>query len=451
MKRKAEKILLRFLLAAVVLCAFPSLARANFHGRTIQEGIYANGISLGGMTSIEAIETLDAYFQSVADSEFTITCMDGQTETARVGDWGLSWDSASAVRQALVLGRSGGIIDLYKERTDLKKGNIYLDVPYSFNTTKIRESLSRKVASHDNPAKNATIQMQENGTFAVTGEGSNGVVTDLDVTMPLIIEQLTDHFGDGMAATVITRTDTPSVTSKDLMVIKDKLGSFTTEYGNSSDGRKTNIGIATGFLNGRVLLPGESLSVSRAIRSRTEENGYKLAAQYSNGESEQALGGGVCQVSTTLYNALIRAELEINERHNHSMVVSYVDRGTDAAIADDTKDLVFTNNLENPIYIYGSADGDYLTFAIYGVEYRPANRTIEFVAKTESEEYIKEKKVKYSDEYKKGTSQVTGTQRPAVTATLTKIVYIDGQVSERILLHTDYYMGSALTITYGTG
>ena len=451
MKKNLQCILAGIFLAAVSLGFCPASARAAFYGRTIQEGVYAMGIDLSGMTSVEAIETLDDYFQEIADSSFTITCMDGQTETVRVGDWGLSWNASSTVKQALRLGRSGGMIDLYKERTDLKKGNIYLDVPYSFNTDKIRDSLSRRVASHDNPAQNATIHMQSDGTFQVTGEGSNGEVTDLDVTLPLIMDQLTDHISEEMGVTVVTRVDTPKITSSDLLVIKDKLGAFTTDYGSSREGRKTNIRIATEFLNGKVLLPGESLSVSEAIHPRTEENGYTLAAQYSNGDSEQALGGGICQVSTTLYNALLRAEIKINERHNHSMVVSYVDWGTDAAIADNSKDLVFTNNLENPIYIYGDADGEYLTFRIYGVEYRPENRTVKFVANTESEEYITERKIKYSDEYKKGTSQVTGTQRPAVVATLTKVVYIDGEVTESILLHTDYYMGSGLTITYGTG
>ena len=450
MSRKTISYFLRLLFLLSVLLV-PVTGQADFHGRTILDGVYVNGISLGGMTSVEAVEALDEHFQAIADSEFTITCMDGQEEHVRVGDWGMTWDSLAAVRQALEAGKSGGLLQLYKDQTDLKKGMLYLEVPYSFNMEKVRDSLARRVSSHDNPAQNATIALQSDGSFAVTGEGSNGVVTDEDQTMELIIDQLSDHLGQEMGVTVITRTDTPKVTSGDLMVIKDKLGSFTTDYSSSKPGRKENIRVATEFLNGRVLLPGESLSVSTAIHPRTEENGYQMAAQYSSGESEQALGGGICQVSTTLYNALIRAELEINERHNHSMVVSYVDWGTDAAIADNSKDLIFTNNLNDPIYIYGRADGDYLTYAIYGVETRPENRKIEFVAKTVSEEYVKEKKVKYSDDLKKGTSQTTGTQRPAVTATLTKVVYVDGVETERILLHTDYYMASTLTITYGTG
>ena len=436
----------------LLLClfCFPANAFAAFHGQTIPQGVYAEGISLAGMTSVEAIETLDAYFGHISESPMTVTCMDGADEELTIGGFGFSWNSEETVRQAMSLGVSGNIIHRFKDRTDLADGSIYLNVPRQFEPEIIKDKLRSAVASHDNPAKNASIELQEDGTFKISEQGSDGVVTNLDETVKLITEQLADNLSDSMHVEVLTQEDKPKVTEDVLLSIKDELGSFTTDYSSSKDGRKTNISVAVGYLNGTVVLPGETLSVSETIRPRTEENGYELAAQYSSGESEQALGGGICQVSTTLYNALIRAELEIVERHPHSMVVTYVDWGTDAAIADNSKDLVFKNNLDYPVYIYGSADGDYLTFKIYGVEYRPANRTIEFEAKTLSEKWPKEKKVKYSDELKKGKTDVSGTRRPEVTATLTKVVYTDGQESDRILMHTDYYMASAVTITYGT-
>ncbi|MBO6164065.1 MAG: VanW family protein [Lachnospiraceae bacterium] len=446
----------RFYISRLVLCLF--LALFLFPGKIlaadetrIPDGIYAQGISLGGMTRSEATQALDEYFQAIAASSFRLTCMDGQTVEIPISEWGLTWDSNGTVRQALRMASSGRLIHRYKDLMNLKHGNLYLETHYDVDYDMLRYSLAEAVAEHDNPAVNATIALQSDGSFAITQEGTNGVVTDEDATIALINEQLNDNFGQQMSATAITRTDTPSITRDELLMIKDQLGTFTTNYSESSKNRKTNIEIATSYLNGLVVLPGETISISETIKPRTEENGYALAAQYSSGESEQALGGGICQVSTTIYNALIRAELQIDERHNHSMVVSYVDWGTDAAIADTAKDLIFTNNLQNPIYIYGKADGDYLTFSIYGVEYRPANRTIEFVAKTTHEEWPKEKKVKYSDEYKKGTSHTSGTKRPEVTATLTKVVYVDGVETERELMHTDYYMASPIIITMGTG
>ena len=96
----------------------------------------------------------------------------------------------------------------------------------------------------------------------------------------------------------------------------------------------------------------------------------------------QTYGGGICQVSTTLYNAVLRAELNVTERSNHSMTVHYVPLSADAAISGTDKDLKFTNNLDHPVYIQGVAGGSSITFTIYGKEYRASNRKVEYVSET---------------------------------------------------------------------
>lgn len=419
-------------------------------GTTIREGVYAQGISLGGMTRAEATEVIDAWFQEIAGASFTLICLDGVSETVAVSDWDFTWDTESVVDEALSLGNEGSLIQRYKSQMDLKYGNIYLDVSYQISSEAVTETLETLGETHDFPAVDAAMT-RESGSFIITTTESNGIVTNTTATLSAILEEFADNLGQNMSVEVVSQEDTPSVTTADLEQIEDRLGTFSTTYSDSTSGRKTNIRVATEYLNGTVVMPGESLSISEAIKSRTEENVYEMASQYSNGESEQAIGGGVCQVSTTLYNALLRAELQIDERHSHSMVVSYVDYGDDAAIAEGVKDLVFTNNLDDPIYIYGVADGSTLSFSIYGVETRAENRTVEFEAETIYLEWPTEKIEAYSSELATGTSVISGTLRPAVTATLTKVVYIDGVETERTLLHTDYYSASQQTITYGTG
>ena len=106
-----------------------------------------------------------------------------------------------------------------------------------------------------------------------------------------------------------------------------------------------------------------------------------MAGSYLNGQVVDSLGGGICQVSTTLYNAVLLAELEVTERHNHSMIVSYVDPSADAAIAESAgKDFKFVNNTGHPVYIYGYVQGKDITFTIYGVETRPESREVEYVS-----------------------------------------------------------------------
>ena len=110
--------------------------------------------------------------------------------------------------------------------------------------------------------------------------------------------------------------------------------------------------------------------------------GLQKRALMRSGKVVQSSGGGICQVSTTLYNAVILAELEVTQRQPHSMLVDYVKPSMDAAIAGDYKDLKFKNNTETPIYIEGYISGGNLTFTIYGKETRNANRSIEFVSET---------------------------------------------------------------------
>ncbi|MDD6212125.1 MAG: VanW family protein [Clostridiales bacterium] len=416
----------------------------------IHQGVYAQDISLGGMTEEEAIQAINSYFQPIADSYLTLTCSDQQKEKILVSSLDFQWDAKQTAEDALLLGNEGSLIKRYKSQMNLKYGNIYLETSYHISPDAVKTTLEELSELHDNPAENAVLS-REHGEFTVVSQESEGIVTEMDATLQQISDLFANHLGTTMELEAVTRQDFPTVTTEALSDIQDSLGTFTTFYENSTSNRKTNIRVATNFLNGTVLMPGESLSTSDAIRPREEENGYKMASQYSNGESEQDIGGGVCQVSTTLYNALLRAELQIDERYPHSMVVTYVDYGDDAAIAADTKDLVFTNNLDYPIYIEGLANGESLTFTIYGKETRPSNRQVKYIAETTFLEWPQDRNIQYTSQLASGEKEVVGTLRPEVTATLTKVIYIDGVETERILLHTDYYAASKETLLYGTG
>ena len=138
------------------------------------------------------------------------------------------------------------------------------------------------------------------------------------------------------------------------------------------------------MISGSLIFPGESFSVTAAVAPFTAENGYEPAPSYEENRVVDSYGGGICQVSTTLYNAVLKAELEVTARSNHTMVVNYVDLSKDAAIAEGVMDLAFVNTTDAPIYIVGYAYGGTLSFTIYGHETRPANRSIEFVSETTS-------------------------------------------------------------------
>ena len=140
-------------------------------------------------------------------------------------------------------------------------------------------------------------------------------------------------------------------------------------------------------------MPGQELSAGNTMRPFTEEEGYVEAGAYENGEVVKDIAGGICQVSSTLYNAVINAELEVTSRQPHSMIVNYVKPSKDAAIAGDYKDLKFKNNTKYPIYIEGYVAGEEVHFNIYGKDTRAEGRKVEYISETLSTEEIQKKYV----------------------------------------------------------
>ena len=136
------------------------------------------------------------------------------------------------------------------------------------------------------------------------------------------------------------------------------------------------------LINGSLVYPGEEFSMHDKVVPFTSANGYYPAGSYVNGRVVDSLGGGICQVSTTLYDAVLLAELDVTERYNHSMVVTYVEPAMDAAISESAKkDFKFVNNLDYPIYVEGIIENEEITFNIYGKETRNPNREVRYESK----------------------------------------------------------------------
>ena len=165
----------------------------------------------------------------------------------------------------------------------------------------------------------------------------------------------------------------------------------------------------------------------------------------------ESFGGGICQVSTTLYNAVIRAELEIKERSNHSLIVTYVEPSMDAAIAEDADmDMKFVNNTEYPVYIWGTAGDGEITFEVYGCETRDPDRSVAFISETLSVTDCS-KKFSADPSASLGTMTVTEAGHQGRSARLIKVVYMgDEEVSSEIFNKSRYSMTPDL-ISVGTG
>lgn len=346
---------------------------------TIYSGVYLDDVYVGGLTKSEAIDEYSSYIRGIDRLKLTFTTSNGSFSTT-LKDIDLDVSPEDAVDVALGYGRRGNILCRYKEIKGLENDNAILVPEKTYSESKLKEIIETESADIVTEPKNASITRQD-GEFVVS-DGVKGTVVKVDDT----IEAFNDFLGDVWnqkdirIAAVVEEKD-PQYTKEDFEKIDSVLGQKQTQYSGTAS-RAQNLATGTSKISGTVLMPGEQFSVYNTVSPFTEENGYANAGQYVNDELVDGLGGGICQVSTTLYNAVLQAELQVDERYPHSLTVSYVPLGMDAAIAGDYMDFKFTNNTEYPIYIDGYAGGGSISFAIYGHETRPSNRTIYFESKT---------------------------------------------------------------------
>ena len=162
---------------------------------------------------------------------------------------------------------------------------------------------------------------------------------------------------------------TPNVTTNmiGMEAFPDYISTFSTRYNISDRDRTTNLRLAANKINGTVLMPGETFSYNKVVGRRTIAAGYKEAKIYQDGQVIDGLGGGICQISTTLFNAVLYANLEIIEKRNHQFVPSYVSAGRDATVVYGSQDFKFKNTRNYPIKITCSVDRGNAKFDIYGL------------------------------------------------------------------------------------
>lgn len=406
----------------------------------ISDGVYIGDQDVGGMTVKEAEAYVRSEVEKLGDSVITIQMGDG-TVSRTWNDLGLKWKNTDMVNEIGQMGTTGNIVRRYKEQKDLQNQNSHFEIEYELDKNAERSFVESCAEFNSEPVE-GSVYLGDNGLPAVSG-GTDGLTLDVEATLEDLQGYLDDwESGDVTLEAVYDRTS-PYLTAEMLSKMSDVLGSATTDYSASSAARAQNVENGTAKISGTLLMPGEGFSVTAAVAPFTAENGYGLAPSYEAGQVVDSYGGGICQVSTTLYNAVLKSELEIDQRSNHTMLVTYVDPSKDAAIAEGIMDFVFTNDKDYPIYIVGSAYYGTLNFTIFGVETRPANRSLEFVSKTisQTDPSTNIKLVAKTDQPVGYLSQ-TSSPHQGLTAELWKNIYEDGVLVDSIQVNSSYYQAS---------
>lgn len=434
--------------ALAVLCIGALSQTVSAYAVTLPEGIFVGEMDLKGLSAEEAQNKLDEYINAVSETPIVVE-VDGEKASTSAKELGFVWDEESLAKQAIEEYSSGNIVERYVKKTDLEKNPVHIGMDIATDREKFDDFMDENFQTDNTATVDATI-VREDGAFKITDE-VDSISIDKDKTKEMIDAAIKDaperEQIDIVADTQIQRA---RIRREDLEGIKDVLGTYTTDFSSSSGARATNIKVGSSKLNGKLLMPGETLSGYENMHPFTEANGYKIAHAYENGQVVDSVGGGACQIATTLYNASLRAEVGITERKNHSMTVSYCPASSDAAIAGTYKDIKITNNYETPIYVESYTSGGKLTFTIWGKENRDSNRTVEYVSEILSSTPAG---ITYRDDpsLPAGTEVKESSGHGGRRSRLWKVVKVGGVEVEKTLVSTDTYITSNAIYRRGTG
>ena len=416
------------LLLVTIYCTFSLI---NVKSSTIVKGVYIKNIDVSGLTKEEAKKKITNYISSVIPEEIKLTHNDFETSLSS-SQLSINFNTDEAVDMAYNVGKTGNIfqrnltilkslftktnidpgfsIDMDQLKKDLEdistklpdkviESGCYIDG----NKLVITKGKTGKVIKVDESAKyikQAINNLQlENNSLELITEDSTPNEIDLDAVYNEIHKEPVNAYysqnpyvvhpsENGMDFSITLdeaknmlkeekdeyvvplKVLYPSVTTNMIgtEAFPDLLSEFSTKYAASNKNRTTNLILASNKINGTVLMPGETFSYNKVVGARTIQAGYKEAPIYVSGKVEDGIGGGICQITTTLYNAVVYANLDIVERSNHQFVPSYAGPSRDATVVYGAIDFKFKNNRDYPIKITCSVSGGIANFKIWGLK-----------------------------------------------------------------------------------
>lgn len=421
----------------------------------------------------------------------------------------INYDVASAVNEAYAIGRSGNIFQNNFEILMLLFNKKNINIPINIDDDKVNELIYNISGNLPNKVVQSSYYIDDSNLIITSGTRGNAVdenafknnlnsllyniaVTDNYLIIPIKstepnkidIDNIYNEvfkeaknayyeenpfkvyaevkgvsFDKEAAKNVISTPQSeytipliftnPEISLKDLNVnvFPDLLGAFTTKYDVTNVDRSTNLKLAAQKISGKILSPGEEFSYNTTVGERSISAGYKEAKIYSNGEVVDGLGGGICQISSTLYNAVVFANLDVTQRYNHQFITSYVSAGRDATVVYGAKDFKFKNSRSYPIKIIMNVKNGVASAEIYGLK-EPTEYNIDFSVETVST-------LTPTVQYEKDDSLGIGMEKIKRNGTNGKIVKVykitklDGKVIDRKLLSQDTYNAMTKIILIG--
>lgn len=483
----------------------------NIGSTKIISGIYINGINVSGLTSKEANEKIANELSEQLNTPLTLTYQDYSTTLLPSQEIDATYDISLAIENAYSIGRSDNIfknnfeivftyiahkkIDLdlqyNQEKLDYIVNNIGLEIPgiveqpsYYIENNELRilsgkegiellknETKNLILSTINNISVSSTINLPVQNVqpdkidiqkiySEVHTEPQNAYIiqepfelflgspgTDFAITLEEAENLLQEEKNEYVVPLKITDAEMGVEDLGDSIFV-DTLSTYTSKYDVSNRNRSTNLEIAASKLNNVILLPGETFSYNQTVGERTISNGFKEASIYTSKGVEYGLGGGICQVSSTLYNAVLEANLDIVERKNHRYAVTYVPNGRDATVAYGSIDFKFKNSRTYPIKLIASAQNGIVSISVKGIKEEVEYNVTVTTKKLQTTPF----ETKYIDDntLAKGTQVVKQYGYYGYKYETYKVLSLNGAVVSTTLLSTDTYTPLTKIVRVGT-
>lgn len=431
--------------------------RAYMDRDVIYPGVFVDGVHVGDMTLAEAREALSNVGADMPNAFSVTVAIGNKTWTVDPSNVPAARDLGNVLEKAYALGRTNTTAihttrqTPFRQRTNnavaLRTSGVNLTTTASYDHDAVRRLVQEIAAYVTRAPINAEIQSFDYNTRTFTFTTSQPGVT---IDQELLYERLTaalDRWESGVTVTVDPVVTEPSVTTEQMAQSFTLVAAYTTETTRDSN-RNTNIDLACKAINGTALMPGETFSFNKATGQRTTEKGYKSAGAIAAGQSIEEVGGGICQVSSTLFNAVARANLEIVSRSPHAWPSTYVNIGEDATVNWPNLDFQFRNNTDSPIFVITYYKDRQMSAEIWGMSLgEGVTIDLESVITKKIEAPVDIKYV-YNPELAYGASETTVKARTGYVVETYKLWLKDGVETSRELLHKSTYKSYQQVVEY---
>lgn len=426
-------------IAAAVVVVLLAVALFSRQDR-IAHGVTMADVYLGGMSAGEAQRSIEAWWKEKSREQVVLTALDVR-ESMTPSEMGAAIDVRKALKQAMRFGRSGSI--LARIQDVLVKDGAHKKVvpPISVDSSVLHVRLKKTATRVGRPAGNARLRIAD-GRLSVVPE-HYGIRINEERSSQAIARALA--YGRKVIP-LIVEEDVPEVRAEDARNIDFLLATFKTPFNPAKRDRTYNLRLAASAVNGVILKPGMEFSYNQIVGPRVMSRGFRNAPIFVRGKLEPGIGGGICQVSSTIYNAVLLAGLKVTERSHHSRIVPYVGPGRDATVNYGLLDLKFVNTNSKPIALITELSGSWLRVDVYGsredlrevyvtagdIKYKPAG------IKTITDRTLEP-----------GTREVTDHGAPGVSVTIYRKI-VDSRGGQKTeVVSRDYYPPQPKVVSVG--